>query len=239
MWIACGCCRAPRRGVTVAGIVVLALAVSGCGASTSKRHAAASTNSKGVSVRDSLSAYPSPHDPVLASLKLPGGGVARFVAVPCSERGKTRCYQLGEYNEQPPKYGPGRVDKRGLVRSPLDTGPTITSANVKKNGLVLNLTVSRYCEAGHSVAEAAGILIARGATVIDRAKSGIRRLRKASIPKRLHSEGTLVYGLLLPGPNELIVRAPDRHILESRSWPGADEKGYTSQSCRAQLPRRR
>jgi hypothetical protein len=60
--------------------------------------------------------------------------------------------------------------------------------------------------------------------VTDRANGRTLIMRTAMIPTRMHPEGVLVYGLLLPGSNDVVVRASSRQVVSQEHWAGSDKK---------------
>jgi hypothetical protein len=121
------------------------------------------------------------------------------------------------------------------------TGPAISDAGPAERGAVLYMFVSHGCAGArsheHPYALAYGLLRGAKDTVTDRANGDTITMKKATIPARIHPEGMFVYGLLLPGHNEIVVRAPDGQIAERQGWAGSNEQVSCSSGQQKTEPR--
>jgi hypothetical protein len=165
--------------------------------------------------------------PVLARIGLPGGGVSNIVAMQCAAH-TTSCYELGRYGEEPARYGTRRHRKmRGMVSSGVSTGPAISDAGPAER-MVLDLFVDHECGGPYPYrlpyALAYGLLRGAKDVVTDQVGGRTIRMKTAGIPSRMHPEGVLVYGLLRPGSNDIVVRTSNGRIVSRQRWSGANEE---------------
>jgi hypothetical protein len=164
----------------------------------------------------------------LARVGLPGEDVITILAIRCGTT-ETSCYRFAEGWEEPTRYVRAmQGEKSRTVRRISGTGPAITDAGPGERVAVLYMVVTHECAGPppyeYPYAFAYGLLRGAKDTVTDRAGGRTVSLKKVVIPARLHPEGVLAYRLLLPGPNEIVVRAPDGHVLERRDWQGSNEE---------------
>jgi hypothetical protein len=164
--------------------------------------------------------------PTLGRVSLPGGGAISVLAIRCTT--ETDCYELAQGWEEPARYGATAHGKaRGMVKHiSLDSGPAINHAGPAER-MGLDMTIDHQCAGppgDQPYAFAWGLLRHPTDIVTDRADGRTITMRTATIPARMHPEGMLVYGLLLPGSNEIVVRAPDGHVVERESWTGSNKE---------------
>jgi hypothetical protein len=164
----------------------------------------------------------------LARVGLPGEDVITVLAIRCGTT-ETGCYRFAEGWEEPARYVRAMQGEKSRTAKRISgTGPAITDAGPGERVAVLYMGVTHECAGPppyeYPYAFAYGLLRDPRDLVTDRADGRTVSLKKVVIPARLHPEGVLAYGLLLPGPNEIVVRAPDGHILERRDWQGSNEE---------------
>lgn len=168
----------------------------------------------------------------LAGIGLPGGAAIRIAAIRCLS-GQAGCYEFAAYREVPAKHASRMSGKKyGRVNTGIvGTGPSITQAGPAER-TILDMIARHGC-AGSYVNRPYAVVygLLRGVKDIVTAQAGGRTIsvKKASIPSRMHPEGVLVYGLLLPGANEVVVRTPGGRDVSKEFWPGSNEEV----SCRA------
>jgi hypothetical protein len=114
-----------------------------------------------------------------------------------------------------------------VKRMSLSSGPAINDAGPAER-IGLDMTVHHECAGAppneQPYAFAWGLLRHPKDVVTDQADGGTTALKIATIPAYMHPEGLLVYGLLLPGRNEIAVHAPNGQIVERESWQGSNEE---------------
>lgn len=165
---------------------------------------------------------------MLTRVGLPGGDAIRIVVIPCATGGTNSCYRFAEYWEEPARYARAtHGQKRGMVKRLAGTGSAISDAGPAER-MVLDMSVKHEC-AGvrsheHPYAFAYGLLRGVNDIVTDRANGRTITMKTATIPARMRPEGVLVYGLLLPGPNDVVVRTPSGRVVSRRRWAGSDEE---------------
>lgn len=181
--------------------------------------------------------------PRVARLKLPFGGSIVFLVVEC-QRNEPQCHQVGFFTESPFTREPGHAEPERR----LNEGPRVNHLELGENesfNKVFDLPVIGYdCEGPYAIAPVDALLRQPRDTVIDRSGKEIVRMKKASIPARFHPKGVLVYGLLLPRANTVVVKAPDGHVVAREQELGADEEAHfkapaTPRNCAAQYRRLR
>jgi hypothetical protein len=166
----------------------------------------------------------------LARVGLPGGDVIGVVVIPCAMGVANHCYQFAEYWEEPARYARATYGpKRGMTKRRLvGTGPAVADAGPGERVSVLYMGTRHGCAGpppyNYPYAFAYGLLRGVRDTVTDRTEGRTVIMTKAAIPARMHPEGVLVYGLLLPGSNEIVVRAPNGKSIERTDWQGSNEE---------------
>jgi hypothetical protein len=236
----CQCHRTPSKRTTGAvAMLLLAMSVGlpGCGsAGDHDRADRTRTLSPAEVIKRKLEAnaprelayLKSASGPTLARVELPGEDVITILAIRCGTT-ETSCYRLAEGWEEPARYARGRDgEKRRTAKRIFGTGPAITDAGPGERVAVLYMETRHGCAGPrpyeYPYAFAYGLLRSARDTVTDRADGRTMTMTKAAIPARLRPEGVLVYGLLLPGSNEIVVRALSGHIIEREHWAGSNEE---------------
>lgn len=156
-----------------------------------------------------------------------GGDAISVLAVRCG-RDETTCYELARYWEEPARYARATHGKKGgTVKRFVGTGPAISDAGPAER-MVLDMFVEHGCAGVRPhedpYAFAYGLLRGVKDVVSDRVKGRTIRMKTATISARLHPEGVLVSGLLLAGPNDIVVRAPSGRVVSRTRWAGSDEE---------------
>ncbi len=236
-----------RRGertvaVWITALLAVTVVVAGCGSTVAhnrangtrttspaeiiKRRLEASTKGELTYLSSSL------RGPTLARVGLPGGDVITISVMRCAP-GNATCYQLAEYWEEPARDARSvHVKKHGMTSNGfIGTGPVIAHPGPGER-MTLDMEVRHGCagprQHRYPYALAFGVLRDDKDTVIDRADGRTIRMKKVVIPAHLHPEGMLMYGLLLPGPNDIELRTPNRVIVNRTRWAGSNEEA----SCR-------
>lgn len=175
-----------------------------------------------------------PKGSTLARVSLPGDETISIVAVQCPTS-RPSCYEFAEYLEEPTRYVYVRTRhgrKRGMVKRFGGTGPAISDAGPAER-MILDMVVSHDCAGPppyrHPYAFAYGLLRGVKDVVSDRVNGKMITMKTAVIPARMHPEGLLMYGLLRPGPNDIVVRTPSGRVVSRMSWAGSDKET----SCRS------
>jgi len=175
-----------------------------------------------------------PKGPTLARVSLPGDETISIAAVRCSTS-RPNCYEFAEYWEEPARYVYLRTRhgrKRGMVKRFAGTGPSISEAGPAER-MILDMVVSHDCAGPppyrYPYAFAYGLLRGAKDVVSDRVNGKTITMKTAAIPARMHPEGLLMYGLLRPGPNDIVVRTPSGRVVSRMSWAGSDKET----SCRS------
>lgn len=200
------------RWQTAASLAVV-MAAAGCGGSvvTSRNEGSSvvtTTTATGFAERV-------PAGPVIAKLGLPGGGELIIVGERYLHKGKVD-YGLGDYTEEPAKYLPGVFGrnlrtKHGMVLGGSGSGGGVeVGFNVRK---VLEIISGGSCVGPYPYGFAYGMLHDPKDIVTARTRNGPVVLKKAAIPAGLHADGVLVYALLPPGQNEVVIRTPDGRVV--------------------------
>lgn len=113
-----------------------------------------------------------------------------------------------------------------MVKRFAGTGSMISDAGTAER-MVLDMEVWHDCAGPrpyrYPYAFAHGLLRGVKDVVTDRASGRTITMKTATIPTRMHPEGVLVYGLLLPGPNDVVVRTPSGRVVSHERWAGSDE----------------
>ncbi len=222
-------------------LLAAGIGLDGCGATSGHDPAGKATTvsaSQGKEVeayaRKELDRLKSAWGPTLARVGLPGGDVITILALRCGTT-ETSCYRLAEAWEGPPRYAHARhgQNRRTAKRTVGTGGPAITDGGPGERAVALDMGVAHGC-AGlrpheYPYALAYGVLRGVEDVVTDRANGRTVRMKKAAIPARIRPEGVLLYGLLLPGSNEIVVRAPGGRIVERQDWAGSNKA--VSSSC--------
>ena len=157
------------------------------------------------------------HGLMLARGKLADGGFFVIVVKRCLSG---HCHELDEYVEEPARYSgvPGSI---GLVKEGGETGPEIGRRSVllpvrrvnHRYRVLMELKVSHACAGPNPYALAYGMLYRPGASITAHADGLTLKFKGVTIPARLHPGGVLVYALLPPGKNELVVREPNGQVV--------------------------
>ena len=114
--------------------------------------------------------------------------------------------------------GPARNErdgKRRMVSYGGSSGVAITGGATAAQPL--ELIVSGGCVDGSPYGVAYGVLRDAGGSVTAIAKNKNVRFVKVPVPTRFHAVGSVVYALLMPGKNRIVVRNRRGHIL-SGEW---------------------
>lgn len=155
---------------------------------------------------------------VLATGKLPGGG--RFVILVSHHGGYGKPeYMLSTYSELPAKYAALQKTTRKRVAGGGAGGPSIGNPAIQRKIPVV-LQDRQVCGGREpAYALAFGLLHLPEDTVTAQNGHEMVSFKKITIPASLHPDGVLVYALLPPGPNEVIVRTPTRRVVSrEREW---------------------
>jgi hypothetical protein len=165
--------------------------------------------------------------PILARVGLPGGDAIGITATQCG-LARTSCYELAEYWEEPARYVRAtHGEKRGRVKRIVGCWLEISDGGSAGRSTVLDMAARHGCagvrQHEHPYAFAYGLLRGVKDVVSDRTNGRTIGLKTAPIPGRMHREGVLVYGLLPPGSNDVVVRAPGGRIVSQERRAGADE----------------
>lgn len=219
--------QARRQTVLVMTLLVTSVALMACGgAKSGDRKSAPSAEEREkrsleAQVGRELRRRNDASGPTLARVGLPGGDAVSMLAIRCAMG--TGCYELVEGWEEPAV----RDDRHGIVRRIVASGEPVSNVGPAER-VVLNLSVNHGCAGarGHEYPFAFAHGLLRGVTDIVTTQAGSKtiRLKKAVIPARMHPEGVLVYGLLLPGPNDVVVRTPGGRIVSASHWSGPGEE---------------
>jgi hypothetical protein len=86
----------------------------------------------------------------------------------------------------------------------------------------LELGTEQGCTRSRPYAFAYGMLRAPKDTVTAEARGRTVRFSSATVPAIFHPDGVLVYALLRPGQNQVVVRAPSGQVVEHEDWSGQD-----------------
>ena len=228
----CGRCRSGRTAALVMVLLPILVGLVGCGATNSARPLSPANVIKrrleATTPRELADLVSSPKGPTLARVGLPGGDAISIVAMPCVAAGADSCYRFAEYWEEPARYARAtHGQQRGMVKRFAGTGSMISNAGPAER-VPLDMAVSHDCAGRrpfrYPYAFAQGLLRGVNDVVTDRASGTTITMNTAIIPARIHPEGVLVYGLLLPGPNDVLVRTPTGRVVSRRRWAGSDEE---------------
>lgn len=160
--------------------------------------------------------------PALATIHVPGGLTIGIVPLlrGCSD--SHGCYrQLGTVS-LPATYERPMRRKRSR-RLPNVDGPVFSNASPgERRAGVIDVVGENGC-AGPEANErpyalAYGLLRQRRDTVTANADGRVQSFKEAAIPARLDPEGVLVYALLQPGVNTIVVRSPRGHVMTRLHW---------------------
>lgn len=163
--------------------------------------------------------------PTVAELKLPHGVAITFLIVECRPH-KPQCHQVEYYTESPFTHEPGY----GEPERTLNEGPHVNHPDPFEHeafNKVLDLPLVGYlCEGPYAIAPVDALLRQPKDTVTDRSRGQTVRLNKAPIPAQFHPEGVLVYGLLPPHANTIVVKDPAGRVVARDRELGADEEPH-------------
>jgi hypothetical protein len=165
--------------------------------------------------------------PTLARVRLPSGEATGILAIGCGTGGPT-CYELAMYREAPARDARkmhGR--KEGTSKHIVADGARISDAGPGERA-PLEMQVSHPCAGRppHATPYAFAYGLLRGIkdVVTDRGNGRTVTMQKVVIPAHMRPQGVLVYGLLLPGNNEVVARAPSGKVVSREDWPGSNEE---------------
>ena len=235
------CCQWRSSAVWVATLLLISVGVGGCGSAGGhdRKSGARSLSLAEAKGRLGVNTPPEPEElilypkgPTLARVSLPGDETISIAAVRCSTS-RPNCYEFAEYWEEPARYVRAtHGQKRGIVKSFVSSGPSISDAGPAEH-MILDLLVWHSCAGPppyrYPYAFAHGLLRGVKDVVSDRVNGKTIRMKTAVIPARMHPEGLLMYGLLRPGPNDIVVRTPSGRVVSRMTWAGSNEET----SCRS------
>jgi hypothetical protein len=177
--------------------------------------------------RKELERLRSASGPTLARVGLPGGEEITIVAIRCGTT-KTSCHRLAEEWEPARSAYLRHSQKRRAAKRISASGPLLSDASSGERTTVLDMVVTHDCAgvrpSAQAYALAFGILRGMKDIVTDQAGGRTVRMKTATIPARMRPEGVLVYGLLLPGPNDVVVQEPGGHVVSQERWAGSNEE---------------
>ena len=140
------------------------------------------------------------------------GGYFSIIAKRSTYRGKTSS-TLEDRFEVPRRHNFEAPNEHGLVTSGGSAGLPMEAAS-------LNIQVDHACAGSYSYALAYRILSDPKNSVIARGSGTPITFKKVRIPLSFQAEGVLVYGLLGPGQANVVMKAPDGHVVGSQRYPG-------------------
>ena len=146
----------------------------------------------------------------LAKLKIDSDKTLYIAAADCGER-EPHCYRLSKETEEPAV----RLGARTVRRLRVDgTGQQINHPGPAER-VLLYLDVHEECAGATPATIAYGILHKARDTVLVLGSAHPVAFKEAKIPSYMHPYGVLVYTLVPPGSNEVVVRTPSGRIVSS------------------------
>lgn len=206
LWIACRG-RSWPPVITLsrcAALVVVALAVTGCGGSRLHERASGMYVVEPNGAKRLIKQYPIKYAPkglqTLVREPLPGGAYIVIIGKRYRYMGQMDS-ELAEHLEVPRK---GR-----LVRGGGGSGPSMEPSEAG----ALTIEIGQECFGRNEIVPAYGLLHDPRDTVIAVGRGGPTVFKKTAIPVNFHPDGVLVYARLKVGPTHIVARTPSGRVV--------------------------